>query len=64
MQSIYNFVYEDYVRTNLVIFETAYYFPRMGAPFTRNLSIRSPKPHCFETALQSGLGPVHTNPDK
>ena len=24
----------------------------IGLPFTRNQSIRSPKPHCFETALQ------------
>ena len=32
-------------------------FPRISLPSTRNQWIRSPKPHYFETALQSGLIP-------
>ena len=31
------------------------FFTRIGLLFTRNQWIRSPKPHLFETALQSGL---------
>ena len=36
-------------------FETAYLFIRIGPPTIRNQWIRWPKPHIFETALQSGF---------
>ena len=39
-------------------------FTRMGLPSTQNQWIRSPKSRLFETAVQRGLRPVHTNPGK
>ena len=40
------------------IFETVYFLHESDSvPFTRNQWICSSKPHCFETALQSGFGP-------
>ena len=46
-----------HVHTNPDIFETVYFFTRIGLLFTRKQWIRTRKPHCFETALQSGLRP-------
>ena len=46
-------------RIRMIQSETAYFFTRMGLPSTPT---QTRKPHCFETALRSGLRP--TNADR
>ena len=51
-----------HLRTKPDVFETTYFFLQESAFLPHEKSwIRFPKPLCFETALQSGLYPVHTN---
>ena len=45
------------VHTNPDIFETAYFFTRIGHQSIRNQWIRTPTPHYFDTALQSRSRP-------